>query len=188
MLDRVFRPDAHLIAPMAVLSALVIALSACGRGPAPLQPTEMLTPTVVGFIDRDSAAPPIPLAGGEVFGPPPGVPGERIRNWPADAASEPDGIHEGDLLLGGTRADGTWWYQLIVGGFPRPACVLVAGGSFDRGDAIQLSSGIMLPKADGFEIRDPEPGPSNWFPGHAADAICVDADGHAVYFQPFHPV
>jgi len=172
---------------LASLIAVAIAVAACGRGQEPPQPTETLVPEVVGFIEGDASAPPIGLEGGEAFEPPKSVNVERIRNWPADARSEPDGIHEGDLLFGGARDDGSWWYQLVIGGFPRPACVLVYGGSFDRGDAVQLSSGVILPKAEGFEIRDPAPGPSSWFPGHAADAICVDLDGRAIYFQPFHP-
>jgi hypothetical protein len=141
---------------------------------------------VVGVIAETVSDPPVALVGGKQFSPDTGAHVGRIKNWPADTAAEAEGLSEGLLLLGGERADGSWWYELA--GFAGPnehGCWPIYGGSFDRGEAVQLSSGLWLTKAPGFEIRDSAHEDMQWFPGHSDDYICVDEQGRAVYFGPF---
>jgi hypothetical protein len=169
------------------LFVLVGAVTSCSRGPAPPAPTEDLTATVVGVIDAATTAPPFVLRGRARFAPPPGASVERVKNWPGTATSEPDEPTSGLLLLGGQRTDGSWWYELAgFGDGPnQDGCWLIYGGSFDVGDAVVLSSGLRLPKAPSFEIRAEGHDDVDWFPGHQDDAICVDEQGRAVYFQAF---
>lgn len=165
---------------------LLTALSACSRGPTPPSPTEDLTPTIVGVIDATVSALPVTLRGGETFAPPAGARVDRLDNWPADDVGEAEGLIADVLLLGGERPDGSWWYELA--GFAGPnedGCWSIYGGSFDEGDSVRFSSGLRLPKADGFEIRTYGHDDAQWFPGHQDDSICVDDEGRAVYFDAF---
>ncbi len=158
---------------------------ACSRGPNPPAPAEDLTPTIVGVITGSSGL-PVGLRGGKTFDPPPGSVVGRIKNWPAGDIYEPDGLPIGGLLLGGERADGSWWYELA--GFYGPTndgCWSIFGGSFDEGDSVRLSSGLRLPKAPEFAIRTHGHDDVDWFPGHQDDSICVDEQGRAVYFDAF---
>jgi hypothetical protein len=97
------------------IAALV---AACSRGPAPPQASEDLRATVVGVIAVTTSAPPVVLTSGGRFAPPAGAKVSRIENWPARETDEPVGILQDLLLLlGGQRADGSWWYELA--GFSR---------------------------------------------------------------------
>jgi hypothetical protein len=138
-------------------------------------------------IDQAASAPPVDLRGGTQFAPPAGAAVARIKNWPADDLSEPDGLTTGLLLLGGERPDGSWWYELAgFGDGPNAdGCWLIYGGSFDEGETVRLSSGLRLTKAPGFDIRPDGYDDVEWFPGHTYDAICVDELGRAAYFQAF---
>ena len=172
------------------LAALALTLGGCSRGPNPPSPTEDLTPSVIGVVAaRAGSAPPVALTNGATFSPPSGAVAERIKNWPAGDADEVEGIIPGVLLLGGSRPEGSWWYELIgVGGGPNEeGCWSVQGGSFDEGGSVRLSSGLRLPKAPGFRIETHGHDGDNvqWFPGHQDDSICVDAQGRAVLFDAF---
>jgi hypothetical protein len=166
---------------------LALAVGGCSRGPNPPAPTENLTPTVVGVIgDITRADLPVQLTNNTTFAPPAGAVVQRIKNWPANPANEVDGFQPDVLLLGGSRPDGSWWYE--IAGFPGPneqGCWRIAGGSFDEGDSVRLSSGLRLPKAPGFRIQPQGYDSVQWFPGHEADGICVDALGRALYFDAF---
>ena len=170
---------------MGAIAVTLVVVAACSRGPEPPAPTEELVPTIVGVVEEAAEAPPVALRGGVTFAPPPGAPVERVRNWPERITDEPEGIYPNLLLLGGQRADGSWWYELA--GFVEseiPECWTIVGGSFDRGNAVQLSSGLVLPKAAGFETRPDYPtDKKDWFPGHQDDSICVDDQGRAVRFD-----
>lgn len=163
------------------------ALGACSRGPAPPSPTQDLTATVVGVIERTADGFPAQLRGGTQFAPAPGASVERIKNWPGADTAELPGLTSGLLLLGGERADGSWWYELAgFGDGPNEdGCWLIYGGSFDDGQTVRLSSGLRLPKAPSFEILDEGHDDVEWFPGHQDDAICVDEQGRAAYFDAF---
>ena len=143
-------------------------------------------PSIIGYIEHDASSSPIKLEGGLRLDPPPGTRVERLRNTPDNLNYEPEGIEAGDFLIGGECADGSWWYELVDTSLPRDKCEFVYGGSFDRGDAVQLATGVVLPKVKGFVIEDADPEPSRWFPGRGPDSICVDAQGRAVFFRPFH--
>lgn len=111
---------------------------------------------MVGVVTSATGTLPVTFRGGGGLAPPPGATVERIKNWPGSEAAEPEGPSSGLLLLGGQRADGSWWYELAgYGDGPnQDGCWLIYGGSFDEGDSVRLSSGLRLPKAPGFEIRD----------------------------------
>jgi hypothetical protein len=171
---------------LAVVLFLALTVAACSRGPNPPSPTEELIPSTVGVIVSAAVAPPISLRDGRKFAPPPGSTVERIKNWPAWDTYEAEGIFPDLLLLGGQRPDGSWWYQLAGSDGPNDeGCWRIGGGSFEEGDRIRLSSGLVLPKAPGFEIRADGHEDSQWFPGHQDDSICVDEQGRAVYFDAF---
>ncbi len=168
--------------------ALALAVSGCSRGPNPPSPTEDLTPTVVGVIAADATANlPVPLTNNTMFAPPASAVVQRIKNWPGGPANEVEGFEPDTLLLGGSRPDGSWWYELAGFGVGDEHCWRIAGGSFDEGGSVWLSSGLRLPKAPGFRIETHGHDGDNvqWFPGHQDDGICVDAQGRAVYFEAF---
>lgn len=178
------RPRACLVA----FAVLALAISGCSRGPNPPAPTEDLTPTVVGVIGAITSTDlPVPLTNNTSFAPPAGAVVQRIKNWPANPANEVDGFQPDALLLGGSRPDGTWWYEIAGFGASEEGCWRIAGGSFDEGDSVRLSSGLRLPKAPEFRIETHGHDRDNvqWFPGHQDDGICVDAKGRAVYFDAF---
>jgi hypothetical protein len=164
---------------------LALLLAACSRGPTPPSPTEDLVPTQVGVIASTDETMPVRFSAGGEFAPPPGATVDRIWNWPSTEsthwATNPDRLSAGTLLLGGQRPDGSWWYQLADFA-SNDGCHRIAGGSFDEGDSVRLSSGLRLPKAPGFEIRDHGSGVQA-FPGHQADVICIDEQGRAVFFD-----
>jgi hypothetical protein len=168
-----------------VVLLTVVVVAACSRGPEPPAPTEDLVPTVVGVVQDPVVAPPVSLRGGSTFAPPADAEVERVKNWPARETDEAEGILPNLLLLGGQRPDGSWWYQLAGFRGMSDGCWTVVGGSFDEGDAVQLSSGLVLPKAPDFEIRTHGQDDVQWFPGHQDDSICVDDQGRAVYFDAF---
>ena len=165
---------------------LAVVLVGCSRGPEPPVPTESLVPSVIGVVAEAAAGPPISLRAGTTFAPPTSARVDRIWNWPAGTSDQATGVIPELLLLGGERTDGSWWYQLA--GFPGPnadGCWVVVGGSFDRGDSVQLSSGLILPKAPNFEIRTHGHDDVEWFPGHQDDSICINELGQAEYFDAF---
>lgn len=173
-------------AGLVIVFVLVTSLSACSRGPTPPSPTEDLTPTTVGVIETSTSALPVTLRGGGTFAPPVGSRVDRLDNWPTNDVSEAEGLIADVLLLGGRRADGSWWYELAgFTGANEDGCWSIYGGSFDEGDSVRLSSGLRLPKAAGFEIRAHSHDDVQWFPGHQDDGICVDESGRAVYFDAF---
>jgi hypothetical protein len=166
-----------------VLSALLI-LGCSSRGLEPPHPTEDFRASIVGVVAQ-SSPPSITLASGVVF-PPTGVAASRLKNWPASPASEEDVARPGSLLLGGQRVDGTWWYELAGFGGPNSdGCWSVYGGSFDEGDSVWFSSGLRVPKAATFEVRPIGQKSVQPFPGHAADSVCLDTSGRALYFDLF---
>jgi hypothetical protein len=154
-------------------------------------PTEDLSPSVVGVIDEFAAALPVKLDGGLIFAPPPGARVERIYNWPADSSDdglyEPMGLDEEQLLLGGQRPDGSWWYELAGHSSDGACYATIQGGSFDAGDSVRFSSGLRLPKAPGFNVQGEGRvlGDDAGFPGHNGDNICIDKQGRAVWFERF---
>jgi hypothetical protein len=177
----------HRARQIARVTALVVLIAGCSRGPTPPSPTEDLVPTQVGVIASTNEMLPVRFSGGGEFAPPPGATVERVRNWPATdsspAATDPDRLSAGTLLLGGQRPDGSWWYQL-ADFVSNDGCRRIYGGSFDDGDSVRLSSGLRLPKAPGFEIRA-HGRSTDVFPGHQDDVICIDDQGRAVYFELF---
>ena len=167
------------------VAALLFSTMACSRGPSPPEPREDLTPSIVGVIDQVVSANEVTFVNGGTFAPPPEAEVERLKNWPGSEAAEPPLTSSGNLLLGGVREDGSWWYQLA--GYAGPneeGCWPVYGGSFDRGASIQFSSGLIAPKAGAFEVRA-NGHSGDWFPGHQDDNVCLNSDGQAVYFQLF---
>lgn len=167
---------------LAVAALVVICLgAACTRGPAPPEPTEDLRAATVGIVETGQSGDGVELRGGERFPSAAGVAPQRLVNWPADSKRQPADMEPGSLLLGGQRADGSWWYQLASLG---NECWEVLGGAFDRGDAVQFSTGVIVPKAPGFELRT-HGTEGNPFPGHAWDVTCLSGDGEAVYFDLF---
>lgn len=141
-------------------------------------------PTIIGMIATDATRPPITLEGGRQFPPQPGVSAQRLDNW-GDTYT-PESPYAGFLLLGGQRADGSWWYQ--VAGYEGPespaedGCWPIGGGSFDEGTSVRLSDGLRLPKAPGFYIHSwVDLSASEAFPGREDDYICVDLEGRATY-------
>ncbi len=174
----------RLHARLGLLLAVVLVGAGCSRGPAAPTPSEDLRPTTVGVVVSTTWALPVTLDDGRVF--PPGSSSvRRIKNWPAGDVREPDEIRDGSLLLAGRDADG-WWFE-IAGGFgPDPDdCWPIYGGSFDEGATIRFSSGLRVPKAAGFEIRDSGYHDVQAFPAHQDDYVCVDKLGRAVFFQLF---
>jgi hypothetical protein len=170
----------------ALLLIVVVTVVGCSRGPSPPQPTETLRPTTVGVvIATASGAPPFGLRGGGRFEVPPGAMVRRLTNWPADPADEPDELGPGMLLLGGQAADGSWWYEVAGFGPTGDGCWPIYGGSFDRGDSVQFSSGLEVPKAPTFEIRSHGHSSVGAFPGHQDDSVCIDDQGRATYFDLF---
>jgi len=162
----------------------VASVSSLQRGPAPPQPTANLYPSIVGEIVRTHADGSVELQDGTTFPPTRGAQTARIFNWPQEAPGEPIGDESGFLLLAGQRSDGSWWYQIAWGGGEGDGrCWAVGGGSFDLGDKVQFSSGLIVPKAPGFEIRPPEAVGLDTFPGRQDDAVCLDASGRALYFE-----
>ena len=175
---------------LVAIVAAAIAFGGCSRGPNPPAPTEDLVPTVVGVIASNApSAAPVALTNGTIFAPPAGAPVERIKNWPASDTYGAEGITPGLLLLGGSRPDGSWWYEIagIGGGPDSEGCWSIYGGSWDEGDSVRFSSGLRLPKAPGFRIETHGHDSDNvqWFPGHQDDSICIDAQGRALYFDAF---
>jgi hypothetical protein len=143
-------------------------------------------PNDCGVIENSASVLPVTLRGGEMFEPPASSKVDRLDNWPVGDVGDAEGLIANVLLLGGRRADGSWWYELA--GFPGPnqdGCWSIYGGSFDEGESVRLSSGLRLPKAAGFEIRTHGHDDVQWFPGHQDDSICVDDEGRAVYFDAF---
>jgi hypothetical protein len=168
-----------------LLAIVVVLLAACSRGPAPPSPVAELTAEIVAVVADGADHPPIVLADGSEF-PPGAAEAERIWNWPAERGSDEGAIREGSLLLGGQRDGDRWWYQIAgVGGPTDGACWLVVGGSWDRGDSVWFSSGLLVPKAPGFEVRLHGHEGIDAFPGHQDDAVCLSADGRAIYFDRF---
>lgn len=160
---------------------LVVTSTACSRGPGPPEPTRDLMPTVIGTVTRvESAA--IVLDNGFVL--PMSPPTTRITNWPSDPAVEESEARAGTLVLAGKGSDERWWYELAGSGGPNPdGCWPLFGGSFDRGDTIQFSSGLRVKKAIGFELRLNGHDNVRAFPGRRDDFVCLGHDGTAEYFN-----
>jgi hypothetical protein len=150
----------------------------CTRGPEPPAPREELIPSVVGVIKEAASAPPVALRARVNW----------VKNWPGEA-DEAEGLYSETLLLGGQRPDASWSYEL-AGWNDADGCWFIFGGSFDRGDTVQFSSGLTVPKAPGFEIRGDITGERidrEGFPGHEGDLICLDETERAVFFLLFQP-
>ena len=162
--------------------ATAFLLLACTRGDAPPRPNEDLKASIVGVV---ASADPLTLTSGSSF-PPSGGHADRITNWPNDPAFEEPDARPETLLLGGQRANSSWWYELVGTGGPNPdGCWPLYGGSFDQGDSIQFSSGLRVPKASTFEIRLHGQAGLQPFPGHRNDFVCLDETGAALYFDLF---
>lgn len=168
----------------ACLTAVMIA--ACSRGPNPPVPTEDLTATIIGVVQETRKDVPVELDDGTTFPPDLDAPVRRVRNWPAWSEFEREDIEEGALLLAGPDADGGWWYELVdFFGPSEEGCWFLHGGSFDEGETIRFSSGLRVPKASAFEIRQHGHMDVQAFPGHQDDRICINRAGEAVYFDLF---
>lgn len=90
----------------------------------------------------------------------------------------------GDLLLGGTGADGPWVARLPKSqqtGAPAD-CYELGGFGTDRGAWIETDAGFRLPKAPGFDpgpVRDVRDGARyEWTPAE----FCVNPDGQVTSF------
>jgi hypothetical protein len=108
----------------------------------------------------------------------------RIAFHMSPAAGAPD--PPSTLLLVGHRADGLTWYAAANERQGDAVCPFEIAGEavFDEGDRLWFGSGLVLPKADGFEVlpewavKDPYMGEP--FPLGGADQICIDRSGSAL--------
>lgn len=117
--------------------------------------------------------------------PPGAVAAERVLNWPAGPGSD-EGVWEGSLLLGGERDSDRWWYQIAgVGGPTDDGCWLVVGGSWDRGTSCGSRPGCSCPRRRGSKSAFTARCGIDAFPGQQDDAVCLSADGRALYFDRF---
>ncbi len=104
---------AKLTARLGILVIIAGALTACvAQDPKPPVPAQVLTPTTIGIVADNVDSPPVRLLGGASFAPAAGSDPQRIWEWSTSPEGKPAGIDAGDLLLGGSRADGSWWYGL----------------------------------------------------------------------------
>lgn len=185
--------------------AALLALTGCSRAPEPPRPTETLLPDVIGVIVRwefldcapgryilDSGREIVisTVGDGEVrcdgrlYTPTPRLSDNDVfvSRGTADDGEE---TTEGDLLFYGVDGDGTPWYAAA---HPEddPDCPFkMRAGAWEEGDYIQLASGLLLPKAEGFTVQPEhvkEP-----FPLRDGDTICLDATGAVVEVRIFVP-
>ncbi len=180
---------------LVVLLLAAATLAGCGgRGPEPPPPPGIRTPDVVGVIvayDRSSCdLTRYTLDTGDEV--------EVVaRQWdfeyecegalwsptPNMAATKPDAnitgvvppggeVSDGGLLLYGEDEFGEWYAVARPGWDDCP--FTIQAGAFDDGGFIHFSSGLRLPKADGFFIVD------DWldepFPLRPEDTMCLTAD------------